>query len=130
VPAEIVVLALGVALLLFHIALQSISATVELGSKWNASPRDEGVQPKGVISGRAARALTNYLETFPAFVGLSLALAVTGQAGGWAATGAWLWLAARVIYIPLYVFGIPYIRSLVWTVSATGLFIMLVALVF
>jgi uncharacterized MAPEG superfamily protein len=129
-PAELLVLALGVALLLAHIALQGITATAELGSAWNAGPRDEGLTVTGPFAGRAERALKNYLETFPALIGLALALFVTGKTGGWGAAGAWLWLAARVVYIPLYLFGVSYIRSLVWTVSAVGLTIMLVVLIF
>ena len=129
-PGEILVLALGVILLFVHITLQSLLATKELGRAWNASPRDEGQRPKTVLAGRAERALKNYLETFPALVGLSVALAATGQTGGWAAAGAWLWLAGRVIYIPLYLAGIPYIRTLAWIAAAVGLFIMLIALLF
>ena len=30
-------------------------------------------------------------------------------------------MAARVLYLPLYVFGVPYLRSLVWTVVGLGL---------
>jgi len=127
-PAEILVLALGVALLFVHVSLQAILATLELGTKWNAGPRDEGVRVKGPVAGRAERALKNYLETFPALVGLSLALVALGKTGGLGATGAWVWLFARIGYIPLYLMGIPYIRSAVWTVSAVGLFLMFLAL--
>jgi uncharacterized MAPEG superfamily protein len=127
-PAEILVLALGVALLFVHISLQGILATLELGTKWNASPRDKRIEVKGPVAGRAERALKNYLETFPALVGLSLALVLLGKTGGLGATGAWIWLFARVAYIPLYLMGIPYVRSAFWTVSAVGLFLMFIAL--
>ena len=126
-PAEILVLTLGVALLFVHISLQSILATLELGSKWNASPRDERLTLKGVHAGRAERALKNYLETFTASVGLALALAFLGKTGGLGATGAWVWLAARLVYIPLYLMGIPYIRTAVWVISALGLTFMFIA---
>jgi uncharacterized MAPEG superfamily protein len=80
------------------------------------------------MAGRAERALKNYLETFPALVGLALALAVTAKTGGLGATGAWIWLLARIVYIPLYLGGIPYIRSFVWVISALGLTLMFAAL--
>ena len=35
---------------------------------------------------------------------------------------------ARVVYVPLYAFGVPYVRSLVWTVSFAGLVMILAAL--
>ena len=127
--SEILVLALGTALLLVHIALQILLATKELGAEWNAGPRDGKEAPKGVFACRAARALENFKETFPALVGLALGLVVTHQAGGWGAIGAWVWLGARAAYVPLYLFGVPYIRSLAWSVSCAGLVCMLVDLV-
>ena len=59
---------------------------------------------------------------------LALALAVTGRTGGMAATGAWVWLAARVVYVPLYAFGVPAVRTLAWCVSIVGRLMMLVRL--
>jgi len=35
---------------------------------------------------------------------------------------------ARIVYIPLYLKGIPYVRSLVWLVSLVGLALMMIAL--
>ena len=118
VPTVIVA---SVALLALHIAVQAISVTLEFGSRWNAGPRDEGLRPKGVIAGRAERALRNYLETFPAFGLLAVTLLVLGRADGIGLTGALVWIGARVVYVPLYLFGIPYIRSVVWIVAALGL---------
>lgn len=121
-PTEILVLALGVGLLFIHIALQGLLATAELGVGWNAGARDEGLKPKSRFAGRADRALTNFKETFPAFIALALALVVTDQAGGAGASGAWLWFAGRVLYIPLYLFGVPYIRTVAWGIAFVGLF--------
>ena len=54
---------------------------------------------------RAGRALYNLLETYPAFVGLALAVTVAGKAGGVSAFGAELWLVARIVYVPVYMMG-------------------------
>ena len=35
--------------------------------------------------------------------------------------GAEIYLWARVIYLPVYVVGIPYLRTLIWGVSLWGL---------
>ncbi|AYD02802.1 MAPEG family protein [Neorhizobium sp. NCHU2750] len=126
----VVVLCLSVVLLLFHILLQGFLATRELGSKWNAGPRDEGVAPKSAVAGRAARASKNYQETYPAFIGLLLGLAFIGDPSGLGIGGAWVWLIARIAYVPLYLAGIAYIRSLVWLLSLAGLVIMMAALLF
>lgn len=127
-PIEIILLGWSVVLLFVQIALQSITMTRELGSAYNASPRDQEPKLTNVYAGRCERALRNLLETYPAFVGLALALAVTGKTGGWGAWGAELWFGARIVYVVLYVAGIPYIRSLVWSAAAAGLLMMLVRL--
>ena len=59
---------------------------------------------------------------------LALALVVTGKTGGIGATGAWLYLIARVVYVVLYASGIPVVRTLVWVASIIGLVLMLVRL--
>lgn len=123
-------LAWSVVLLVFHVGLQGMLATRELGSAWNAGPRDGDRKPAGKLAGRSLRASANFQETYPAFVGLALALAITGDPSGWGLVGAWLWFAFRILYIPLYLAGIPYVRSLVWLGSLAGLLTMVSALVF
>ena len=124
---EITVLGWSVVLLLVQIALQA-GTSAELGPAYLFSPRDELREPGSLVSRRLKRALDNLLETYPAFVALALALAVTGKAGGIAATGAWLYLGARVVFVLLYAAGIPVIRTLVWVASIVGLVMMLIRL--
>ena len=124
---EIAVLGWSVVLLLAQVLLQAVS-TYDLGP-YLLGPRDDNRQSGNVMAGRLNRALENLLETYPAFVALALALAVTGKTGGIAATGAWVWLIARVVYVPLYAFGVPAVRTLAWVVSVVGLLMMLVRLV-
>jgi uncharacterized MAPEG superfamily protein len=126
----LLLIGLSVVLLLVYINLQALTATRELGSAWNAGPRDESKVPGGKIAGRAARASANFQETYPAFVALALALVLSGDPHGYGLIGGWLWLVSRIIYIPLYLAGIAYIRSLVWTGSLAGLVTMLLVLVF
>jgi len=114
----------SVVLLVAHIFMQAQFSTHELGSKWNAGPRDDRRKPKGALAGRAERASHNFRESYPAFVGLALALAVAAPGSAWGHAGALLWFLARIVYIPLYLAGIPYIRSLVWVFSMAGLAIM------
>jgi uncharacterized MAPEG superfamily protein len=120
----LVLIVLSVALLVFHILLQGMFATKELGSQWNAGPRDGAREPQGILAGRAARASANFRETYPGFVALALALTIAGDPSGFGLIGAWLWFVARLAYIPLYLAGIPYIRSLVWLASLAGLAVM------
>ena len=125
--AEITVLGWSVVLLLVQIIAQA-SAGGDLGAKYLFSPRDEGLKSKSVLAGRLERALNNLLETYPAFIALALALAVTGKVGGIAATGAWLWLVARIAYAILYATGTPVVRTIAWFASLVGLVMMLIRL--
>ena len=127
-PLELTLLGWSVVLLVVAIMLQGQLATRELGVKWNAGPRDGDQHPEGALAGRAQRALDNFKETYPAFIALALALAVSGRTGGLGAMGALLWFVARIVYHPLYLFGVPYVRSLVWVASMLGLLLMLIRL--
>jgi uncharacterized MAPEG superfamily protein len=124
---EITVLGWSVVLLLVQVIAQA-TASSDLGPKYLFSPRDEGRVSRSVVAGRLLRALRNLLETYPAFIALVLALVVTGKTGGLGATGAWLWLVARMIYVVLYAAGIPVLRTLIWSVSILGLVLMLIRL--
>jgi uncharacterized MAPEG superfamily protein len=124
---EITVLGWSVVLLLLQIVLQA-GTSGDLGPQYLFSPRDEARESKSVLSRRLKRALANLHESYPAFVALALALAVTGKAGGIGATGAWLYLGCRVIYVVLYAAGIPVIRTFVWLASIIGLVMMLIRL--
>ena len=124
---EIWVLGWSAVLLIVQVVAQATAAG-DLGAKYLLGPRDEKHESKSILAGRLDRALKNLLETYPAFIAIVVALVVTGKTGGLAATGAWLWLAARIVYVFLYAAGIPVFRTLIWVVSITGLVLMLVRL--
>jgi uncharacterized MAPEG superfamily protein len=71
----------------------------------------------------------NYVENFTPFVAVALGLIVTERAGGSGAIGATIWILARIVYIPIYLFGVVYVRSAVWAISIVGLLMMLGRLV-
>lgn len=123
-------LAWSVVLLVAHVLLQGMLATRELGTEWNAGPRDEGKQPESKLAGRAARASSNFRETYPAFVALAAGLLFTGETSGLGLIGAIVWFVGRIVYYPLYLAGVPYIRSLVWLGATAGLGLMFLALAF
>lgn len=119
----------AVIFLLVQVALQAQAFTREKGAQWNVSPRDGANNaPEGRFSGRAQRALENYKETLPAFLALALALWYGQDVGQMGLMGALIWLGSRLIYYPLYLLGIPYLRSLAWLGSMAGLVLMLIQL--
>ncbi|MBL8577533.1 MAG: MAPEG family protein [Mesorhizobium sp.] len=126
---EIWVLGWSAVLLIAQVCLQATSS-YDLGPKYLLSPRDEKRVSRNVLAGRFKRALRNLLETYPAFIAIVVALVVTGKTGGIAATGAVIWLVARVVFVAVYAAGIPLLRTLVWLVSTIGLLLMLVRLLF
>ncbi|MCX7305753.1 MAG: MAPEG family protein [Hyphomicrobiales bacterium] len=124
---EIWVLGWSAVLLIVQVVAQA-TASSDLGPAYLFSPRDEPRESNSVVARRLYRALKNLIETYPAFIAIVIALVVTGKTGGLAATGAWLWLAARVIYVVIYAAGIPVVRTLVWLASIIGLVLMLIHL--
>jgi uncharacterized MAPEG superfamily protein len=124
-----VLAALSVGLLVVHVLIQAHLSNRERGSDWNAGPRDDTRPLRNPIAGRAERMSANFRETYPGFVALAFALHAVGDTSGWALGGALLWFAARIVYIPLYLGGVAYIRSAVWGLSLLGLLIMLVRVV-
>jgi uncharacterized MAPEG superfamily protein len=125
---ELTILGWSVILLLVHVVIQSGPTALELGFSYEMSARDAGLQPQSLYAGRARRALNNYLETYPGFVALAAAVVLANRTGGASALGAEIWLGARVVYLALYLLGIPYLRTLVWAVSIVGLLVMAVRL--
>ena len=122
-PTELQVLSWSVTLLFVHLLAQGLTAIRDQGLAYNAGPRDEA-RPLGIVAGRARRALSNYLETYPAFVALALGLAVAGRTGGLGEVGAVLWIASRVVFLLLYVAGVPWLRTLAFAASLIGLVLM------
>jgi len=87
-------------------------------------PRDH-VQPLTVIGERAARALANMHEALPVFLALALMNMIVAPDAATAITGAWIFLAARTVYVVLYVTGVPVVRTLVWIIGWVGLAMMI-----
>jgi uncharacterized MAPEG superfamily protein len=78
-----------------------------------------------VMAARMERALRNMFEALPVFLALALLAEVHGITEGWALTGAALFFAARLAYVPAYGTGIVLLRSAVWAVGHAGLVMMI-----
>jgi uncharacterized MAPEG superfamily protein len=124
-PIELTLAAWSVLLFLVHVVLQGQLATRDRGLAWNAGPRDGEPPPLSPVASRAERALANFSQSWPAFVVAALAVVVAGRTGAWSQVGAWLWFLARIAYLPLYVLGVPYIRTLAWGAALLGILLML-----
>lgn len=127
---ELTYLALTLILALVQIFLPAGARTAEFGSKWNAGARDQTPVATRPLTGRLERAQANLYETLPLFIGAVLIAHVIGASSALTVWGAALYFWGRVVYVPLYAFGVPYVRSLVWVVSLAGLVMILASLFF
>ena len=125
---ELRMLGFSVLLGLVHVVAASHSASLQRGYRWTASARDQPLPPLVGAAGRFARALDNFSESFPFFAALAIAVVLAGKNSQLSQWGAGLYFAARVLYFPLYAFGVPLIRSLAWNVAVFGIVLLLVAL--
>jgi uncharacterized MAPEG superfamily protein len=112
-----------------HILLQAHSMNLQRGLHYNAGPRDELKPPLAGVAGRLDRALRNYLETFAFFAAAVLIAQTANIHNAFTLWGAWLYVIGRVLYIPLYAFGVRYWRSLAWNIATLGILMILFALI-
>jgi uncharacterized MAPEG superfamily protein len=128
VAVELKLLAGAVVVGLVQLLWAAGAARAQQDLKWAAGPRDTAMPVSGV-AGRLERAFWNFAETFPFFAAAVLACGVAGKLGQpltiW---GAWAYVGARALYVPLYASGVPLVRTLVWVISMAGLLCVLAAL--
>jgi uncharacterized MAPEG superfamily protein len=126
---ELQMLALSVVLGFVQIALATHFKNMQYGYAWNAGPRDTQMPPLSPLAGRFGRALANFLETFPFFAAAVLMAHVANRHSALTTWGVQLYFWGRVAYVPAYLTGIPYLRSVIWTVSIVGIGCLLAALI-
>jgi len=101
--------------------------------EWTKEGRDIGLgnrdnlQEATPMGGRAERAAMNSIEATVFFVPLALVAHASGMDAE-VLLGAQIAFWARVAYLPIYIAGIKYIRSLVWIVGVVGYGMMVAAL--
>jgi len=108
---------LGIVSVLFAAA----RGTGQRGLRGNVGTRAGAPEPLRGPAARAARASHNFLETFAFFAAATLAVVATQQTDAHTAIGAQVYFWARLAYLPIYVVGIPYLRTAVWAASLWGI---------
>lgn len=114
--SELSLVALYGLLIVVTITVQVILATPQLGLPYLASPRDEGRHPAGVAA-RLERATNNCLIGFALFAAAILILNAKAELTATTLLLAQVVFWTRVAYVVIYAAGIPWIRTLIWTVS-------------
>lgn len=117
---ELQYLVFTVFLLILQMVLQVGAGFLANGLMGLAGSRDDEVLTEGV-GGRFERAYYNMLETFPVFAALVLIIQVTESWTSTSALAVQIYFWGRVVYLPAYVIGIPFLRTVVWFVSMIGI---------
>jgi len=117
---ELQYLIFAIFLVLLQMVFQSTAGFLANGLAGAAGSRDDEVLTEG-IGGRFERAYYNMLETFPVFAALVLIIQITESWTSTSALAVQIYFWARVAYIPLYVVGIPFLRTIVWLGSMVGI---------
>ncbi|RBI84107.1 MAPEG family protein [Rhodosalinus halophilus] len=123
---ELTALALAVLLQAVQLSIYSILGQKAAGTRAALKPRDEPIPLPG-RAGRAKRAMENHFEGLILFTAAVLVVTASGKASALTAAMAWTYLAARILYVPAYLFGwVPW-RSLIWAVGFLATLAMVLA---
>ena len=126
---ELTVLALVGLLQGLQFAAFSIAANRQVGPKVAMGPRDHPPELTG-IAGRLQRALNNHFEGLILFTLAVTTVTLSSQSTGLTATCAWIYLLARILYVPAYILGwVPW-RSAIWAVGFAATMTMILASLF
>lgn len=128
---ELTVLTLAALLQVVQFVLYAVPANLELGSGYTTSARDRA--PSRPMSDRTARLGRAFGNHFEGLILFSIAVAViqmSGQNSTFTATCAWVYLIARVVYVPAYAMGLRPHRSLIWCVGMLATVALLLAALF
>jgi uncharacterized MAPEG superfamily protein len=110
-----------------HVSADSFSYKAQVGNAYTLGPRDE-VKERTGVAGRLHRAARNYTENLALFVAAVVILRSANISTTISQWGAYIWVAGRIAYLPAYVSGKPWVRTVCWQISMIGLVAMLVAL--
>ncbi len=128
-PVEIKVLGYAALLQFVQFVLMAVPVNLQLGVAYTGGSRDEPQTATGV-PGRLKRALENHFEGLILFTIATVVVVLGDASTSVTQTSAWIYLWARILYVPAYASGIYGVRSLIWGVGFVATGVMLVAALF
>ncbi|MGA9855252.1 MAG: MAPEG family protein [Gammaproteobacteria bacterium] len=97
------------------------------GGGWLLSNRSTtGLPPLPELAQRAVRAHENLKENYPPFAVAVLLLAFSGGYTQYTAMAALVFLLARLVYMPAYILGIPWLRTSSWMAGFVAMLYLLI----
>lgn len=125
---ELTVLALAGLLQAVQFILFALPANMELGTGYTSSARDKPPSRQlSITTARLQRAMNNHFEGLILFTLAVVVVTQGGQSTAVTQTAAWVYLVARVLYIPAYAFGWRPWRSAIWGIGFFATVTMIVA---
>jgi len=106
-----------------HLFLPSMIRIPQIGISRYVGSRDD-LPALPAIGQRAERAHNNLRENMIPFVALALLSLALGEVSATAISGAQLFVLARIVYLLCYLFAVPWLRSIVWSIGFVGLVLM------
>jgi uncharacterized MAPEG superfamily protein len=125
---EMELLVWATALTLIQAVIALLGAMLQVGLPALAGNRED-LRPIEGWPSRAQRAHRNMLENLVLFAALVLVAQIAGRTDATTALGARLFFWARVAYVPVYLIGIPWVRTGLWGVSVVGLVLIFLQIV-
>jgi len=117
---ELKLLVWSTALALIQMLVALLAAIAQVGLSPLVGNR-ESLPAFAGWAGRAQRAHRNMLESLTIFAALVLVAQIAGKTNVATVLGAQLFFWSRLAYAPVYVIGIPWLRTALWGVSFAGL---------
>tara|TARA_R110002073_G_scaffold115106_7_gene252607 strand:- start:232 stop:627 length:396 start_codon:yes stop_codon:yes gene_type:complete len=125
---ELTALTLAALLQVVQFILYAVPANREIGPGYTMSARDrDPSRPMSNRTARLGRAFDNHFEGLILFAIAVGVIQMSGQNSTFTAACGWIYLIARVAYVPAYAFGLRPHRSIIWMVSFVAIVLMLLA---
>ncbi len=121
VAVELQMVALAAIVLFIHLFLAAGVRMATFGPAWAGGARDSTPGTVSLKGQRCDRAFRNMAETFPIFSALAIGVVAAGLSNDTTVLGSELYVIARILYLPAYVFHVPYVRSIVYAVAIAGI---------
>ncbi|KIT14220.1 MAPEG family protein [Jannaschia aquimarina] len=125
---ELTALAVAILIQALQFVIYAIPANRELGTGYTMSARDR--EPSRGMSDRTARlgrAMDNHFEGLILFTAAVLLVVVSDQYTAITGGLAWIYVAARILYVPAYAYGWRPWRSIIWMAGFTATLLMVIS---
>lgn len=123
---ELTILVYAALLQVAQFLVYSVAANLQLGVKITAGPRDSMPEITGV-TGRLQRAFNNHFEALVLFSIAVAAVTLADKSTSVTQLCAFVYIIARILYIPAYLSGIFMLRSIIWFFGLGATSVMLVS---